>query len=427
MVAQETGTNPFISTQKSDSELQVGLHPLVLLTVSDYITRHTLREQTCPIVGAILGQQDGNKITMEHAFECLTQSLPNGDLSLDQDWFTDRLDQMKLVHKDRNLDLVGWYTLLPRTGPDQQVLQLHDQILAINESAALLALHPEDIAAATGSKLPLTIYETVLESDEQRQIQSTGGDEEMKDSGDEATPGSLRRKFRELSYSVETAEDEMISMDFVARGGANAGVAGDQRRMVDDPTNRKKPSVSSVQVDIKGKRRAVSKDEEEEETKDAAEPVVLSREDEELVSTLTAKANAIKMLSARIQLIAKYLEGLPPSHLSEDLEGTVPEANEQARGLTAPSPVLLRSIQALVNRIPLLIPSSTEAFQHDMLSEANDVHIMSLLNDVLQSANELRDIGRKFIVVDQAKPRKGDNFSMVGQQQMLSTAGDIMS
>lgn len=94
-MASEMETNPLISTQKSDSELHVGLHPLVLLTVSDYITRHTLRGQTCPIVGAILGQQNGTKITMEHAFECLTQSLPNGDLSLDQDWFTNRLDQSK--------------------------------------------------------------------------------------------------------------------------------------------------------------------------------------------------------------------------------------------------------------------------------------------------------------------------------------------
>ncbi|EHA54574.1 hypothetical protein MGG_01432 [Pyricularia oryzae 70-15] len=421
-MASEMETNPLISTQKSDSELHVGLHPLVLLTVSDYITRHTLRGQTCSIVGAILGQQNGTKITMEHAFECLTQSLPNGDLSLDQDWFTNRLDQMKLVHKDRNLDLVGWFTLLPRAGPDQRLLQLHNQILAVNESAALLALHPEDIAAAAGSKLPVTIYETVLESDDQRQNQSTGGDEEMKDSGNESAETSLKPRFRELPYSVETAEDEMISMAFVARGGANAGTT----TVVDDPANRKKSSVSSVQVDTKGKRRAVTKEEEEEET-GAAEPVPLSREDEELVSTLTAKANAIKMLSARIQLITKYLEGLPPSYLSGDQSRSALDVSHQTSGTTSPSPVLLRSIQALVNRIPLLIPSSTEAFKQDMLSEANDVQIVSLLNDVLQSVNELRDVGKKFHVVELAKPRKGDNSSLLGIQQQMSTAGDIMS
>lgn len=329
---------------------------------------------------------------------------------------------VKLVHKDRNLDLVGWFTLLPRGGPDQRLLQLHNQILAVNESAALLALHPEDIAAAAGSKLPVTIYETVLESDDQRQNQSTGGDEEMKDSGNESAETSLKSRFRELPYSVETAEDEMISMAFVARGGANAGTA----TVVDDPANRKKSSVSSVQVDTKGKRRAVTKEEEEEET-GAAEPVPLSREDEELVSTLTAKANAIKMLSARIQLITKYLEGLPPSYLSGDHSRSALDVSHQTSGTTSPSPVLLRSIQALVNRIPLLIPSSTEAFKQDMLSEANDVQIVSLLNDVLQSVNELRDVGKKFHVVELAKPRKGDNSSLLGIQQQMSTAGDIMS
>jgi COP9 signalosome complex subunit 6 len=32
----------------------------------------------------------------------------------------------------------------------------------------------------------------------------------------------LNLKFRELPYSVETGEAEMISVDFVARGGGNA-------------------------------------------------------------------------------------------------------------------------------------------------------------------------------------------------------------
>ena len=64
--------NPLISSQTS-SQQQAILHPLVLLTISDYITRHTLREQTGPIVGAVLGQQNGREITMEHAIECHTE------------------------------------------------------------------------------------------------------------------------------------------------------------------------------------------------------------------------------------------------------------------------------------------------------------------------------------------------------------------
>ena len=92
-MAVETPLNPLLSSQKSsDSGLQVALHPLVLLTISDYVTRHTLRQQTGPIVGALLGQQNGREITIEHAFDCLLVEV-EGEIILNQAWFEDRLQQ----------------------------------------------------------------------------------------------------------------------------------------------------------------------------------------------------------------------------------------------------------------------------------------------------------------------------------------------
>jgi COP9 signalosome complex subunit 6 len=85
--------NPLLSTQKSsDSGLQVALHPLVLLTISDYITRHTLRNQKGPVVGALLGQQNGREISIEHAFECLCLVVDD-EVVLHKAWFEDRLQQ----------------------------------------------------------------------------------------------------------------------------------------------------------------------------------------------------------------------------------------------------------------------------------------------------------------------------------------------
>lgn len=87
-------SNPLLSTQKS-SQLQAVLHPLVLLTISDYITRHTLREQKGPIIGALLGQQNGREITIEHAFECHVKEAPevDGGFLIDTDKFGRRLEQ----------------------------------------------------------------------------------------------------------------------------------------------------------------------------------------------------------------------------------------------------------------------------------------------------------------------------------------------
>lgn len=89
--------NPLLSAQKSDSGLHVALHPLVLLTISDYITRHTLRQQKGAIVGALLGQQNGREITVEHAFEC--RMMGGGSPYLDDEWFAVRLQQSELAQR----------------------------------------------------------------------------------------------------------------------------------------------------------------------------------------------------------------------------------------------------------------------------------------------------------------------------------------
>ncbi|KAI1850124.1 hypothetical protein JX266_004503 [Neoarthrinium moseri] len=404
--------NALVSSQKSsDSGLQAVLHPLVLLTISDYITRHTLREQTCPIAGALLGQQNGREITIEHAFECATKVDDNGNAVLDAAWFAQRLDQMRTIHKSPQLDLVGWYTLLPKAGPTPAILPIHNWILSEhNESSLLLAFHPEEaVDQSVGSRLPLTIYESNYEVDEPKGDQ--GEDKEMRD-GD----APLKLKFRELPYSVETGEAEMISMDFVARGAGNATLV--------KPTEPSKPKGKVLQeVDNKGKRRLVDPEKKEDTTK-ASDEHMLSREDEELVASLTAKANAVKMLQSRIKLLITYLERLPPSHLSgADAPASADLAGDSH---TIPSHTILRSIQALVNRLALLVPSASGAFQQEMLSEANDVHLMSLLNEVMQSAIGIRDIGKKHGAVESAKKESRRAPRMdVESLTMGGAAGDL--
>lgn len=89
-----------LSQKSSDSGLHLQLHPLVLLTISDHITRHAARSQQGPIIGALLGQQNGREITVEHAFECVVVEGPNGEAQLPNDWFVDRVKQCKDLHSD---------------------------------------------------------------------------------------------------------------------------------------------------------------------------------------------------------------------------------------------------------------------------------------------------------------------------------------
>ncbi|KAL8744693.1 MAG: hypothetical protein Q9190_003092 [Brigantiaea leucoxantha] len=215
-----------VSSQKaSDSGLQIHLHPLVLLTVSDLITRHTLRRQVGPIAGALIGQQNGRDITLEHAFECQVLLGNNNLVTLNRSWFANRLQQYKDVHKAPALELMGWFTTAPVSGPEAEHVPIHQLFMDLyNETAVLLAFHPTIVlrGASIGGKLPLTIYESVYESTQtggKAPEQEADGDRKMDLDGQE---GPLDLRFRELQYSIETSEAEMIGVDFVAKGSGNA-------------------------------------------------------------------------------------------------------------------------------------------------------------------------------------------------------------
>ncbi|KAF7560506.1 hypothetical protein G7046_g3646 [Stylonectria norvegica] len=408
--------NLLLSSQKS-SELQAILHPLVLLTISDYITRHTLREQKGPIIGALLGQQNGREITIEHAIEAHTRLAPEveGGYLLDAEKFGARLEQMITVHKDRQLDFVGWYTLLPSSGPTPTVVPIHHQVLqGWNESAVLLGFHPEEVLNhSVGGKLPLTIYESNYEVDDPKAEQD-GEDRKM----DDGEP-TLKLKFRELPYSVETDETEMISMNYVAGGGGNAATTA---------TKDDKPA-RSVESNGKGKRRLVESPQEDEKKEAGTDDdVALTPEEDEMIAALTAKANAIKMLHARIRLLGTYLDRLPPSFVNPDMADAEAEAERMETDNTTPSLTVLRQIQALVSRLDLVIPSDEASFESEMLHEANDVNLVGLLNGIMQSLNQAREVGKKFHVVELAKAsssRRGQDYGP-GSYNMPSTVDNLM-
>lgn len=302
---------------------------------------------------------------------------------------------------------------MPTSGPRNIHLPIHRQILeTYNESALLLAFHPEEIQSGTsGGKLPLTIYESVYEAD--TGSTSPGEDKEMTDAstGDALTEqDKLSLRFKELPYTVETGEAEMIAVDGVARTGGNATAV--------DSTVKK--SVPKSPGGLKGPSK---------NHKSKMEQNVLSQSDEELIASLTAKANAIKMLQSRINLIAVYLQNLPPSYTDDSVpEGVEPDSKSY-------SPVnhsVLRMIQALLNRLSLIIPADSIAFEREMLAEKNDVSLVSLLNGLTESIQSIRNTGKKYSAIEQGKASKmkkdggGTHPNMWESGGGNSVAGDLM-
>ncbi|KAI9659284.1 MAG: hypothetical protein M1821_001542 [Bathelium mastoideum] len=353
----ELELNPLLSTGRApDTALQVQLHPLVLLTISDYLTRHTLRQLDSPLIGAILDRE---------------------------------------VHKAPALDLVGGFVLGPTTGPVPAHLPVTQQLLHVNEAATLLLFHPSSVSdeSSTGGKLPISVYEAFYEPGSENEDKST----QLEKVG---MGRQLKLKYRQLDYSMDAGEAEMIGMDFVARGAGNAAAVASTAPI--KPTN-----VADVS---KGKGRALTglagDDGQKTET-------VLSAEDEELLAQLTAKANAIKMLQRRINLVKAYLTSLPPSYLSD---ASIPIssilANQHDASLPHPDHSVLRSIQALLTRLSLLVPVNRQAFALESSQQKSDVALVELLGSVTQTLQAARELGKKFAVVESGRNhgRKGTGF-----------------
>ncbi|KAK3293959.1 uncharacterized protein B0H64DRAFT_176959 [Chaetomium fimeti] len=418
--------NELLSTQKaSDSGLKVVLHPLPILEISDFIVRGYQRGLKGAVVGALLGQQNGHEVTIEHSFSCKSEKNADGLYKLDDVWFGQRLEQMKLVHKSPALDLVGWYSLVPKTGPSALHLPIHRQISALNESAVLLGFHVEDmLAPSSGDPLPITIYESNMEAEDSKEAE--GEDQEMKDA--EAAARMVLR-FRKLPYATDTGEAEMIAMQFIREGGANATVDSTEKHILEQFD--KKIAVD----DGKGKRRAVAYEESSKSKKEAStsteQPASnpdanLSRAEAEYMSALQAKYNAIKMMKSRLALIITYLQNLPSDFTSGTQ--TTAEAADLARASngqhTIPSNNILRHIQALVTNADLVAPAEQATLEREIQRETNDVNLISMVSDLVSSMNEAREAGKKFHIAESTRhTRQGramiENIAQLEQSKLI--------
>jgi len=274
----------------------------------------------------------------------------------------------------------------------------------------LLAFHPSQVQSsqASGAKLPLTIYESVYEGE------NVGdGDKSMQIDGEDQ---SLNIRFRELPYSIETGEAEMISVDYVARGGGNATA-------VEAPTAAPAPAPQSQA----GKKKKGAKHAAEAEPKPVETTSPLSPEDEDrkspydelrkkrtlidfliVIANLTTRLNAVKTLESRIRLIKAYLSSLPPSFLNSSSSNN---NNNPSESTTTPSTTttprlsypILRNIASLIAHLSLLAPQDQEAFAIESLAQSNDVALVSLLGALGRNVQGMRELGRKAAIVETAR------------------------
>lgn len=278
---------------------------------------------------------------------------------------------VKDVHKDPPLDLVGWWSTTSPNGPDASHLPIHRQLLQdYNESAIFLAFHPSQLKSdSVGAKLPLTIYESVLEGDS-----AADGSKEMQVDGEER---ALNIRFRELPYSVETGEAEMIGVDTIAKG---SGTASWTEPTVQGLTKTDKNKKESSQAELT---------QEEEECKSKLIQHFLNFRflTRLVIANLNTRLNAIRALESRISLIKSYVS-------------SVTESNDSP-STSSPhlSHTIIRNINSLIAHLSILSPRDQDAFKSEVLSQNNDVKLVSLLGQMGESVKAMRELGRKSAIV----------------------------
>lgn len=372
-----------VAAQASDSGQRVLLHPLVLLTASDLIVRHQLRQLGGPIVGILLGQQQGTQITAEHAFPA---KLDNGLLDQTDDWTNKRIAQYKEVHQNPVLEVVGWFTLCPESGPLPEHAALHKQLVSLHaENGIMLAIHAAEFKTMDGTKgkVPVSVYESIPEAE------GSAPENAMQVDGKEAAG----LQFRPVPFVVETDETEMIAINYVAKGAGSAAAVSQTSQSTS--TKAQEASQSST------KTRPADQKEAPAQTGPS-----LTLEEEDQIAGMTTRLNSVKMLQERLQLMSKLVGSSPPSYLSDQSITLSP---------TAPSPdhlAQLRNIQALLSRLSLLTPAGhgeSEALRQAGQAQSNDVSITSILSMLGQDIQELSELGRKFATVEQAKSSRNKN------------------
>ncbi|KAM9944412.1 hypothetical protein ACTFIW_010553 [Dictyostelium discoideum] len=186
-----TDANKLVLEKSANSSgLEVDLHPLVLINISDHFTRTKVQsnyQDNCRVIGVILGVQNGRNVEICNSFEMVYATVDK-QLVLDIEYLRKKYEQFKKVFP--LYDLLGWYSTGSQVSKDD--ILLHKQISEHNESPLYLML---DTDSPKSKDLPVIIYESELHivNDEPTTI------------------------FVKTPYKIQTGEAERIGVNHIAK------------------------------------------------------------------------------------------------------------------------------------------------------------------------------------------------------------------
>jgi len=187
--------------KESSGGLNLMLHPLVIINLSDHWTRARVqnRVDNPRVIGALLGTQSGRNVEILNSFE-LVYGVVNGLVVIEQKYWNTKQEQFKKVFP--TYDFLGWYST--GEGVQPQDIEVHKQVSEANESPLYLVLDPLACFKPNTKELPVHIFESELRMVEDKPMMF----------------------FAKVPHRIETGEAERIAVDHVARITPSGGSSG---------------------------------------------------------------------------------------------------------------------------------------------------------------------------------------------------------
>ncbi|CAJ1366228.1 unnamed protein product [Effrenium voratum] len=180
--------------------LDVHLHPLVLINVSDHVVRFRSAGRPERVLGALLGAQEGRRVDVHNSFE-LVSVESEGERTIDLEFFQQRLAQYMEVFP--RYEFLGWYS----TGsqPEEADRALHKKIQEVgaNENPFALLVDAEKMSqqkASQSEELPVKVYDATTHIEH----------------------GVAKVTWNEVPYIIDTLEAERIAVNHVAKSATTA-------------------------------------------------------------------------------------------------------------------------------------------------------------------------------------------------------------
>jgi COP9 signalosome complex subunit 6 len=173
--------------------LNVSVHPLVLMNISDQFTRTSVQKgKPTRVVGALFGKQDSRNVEIFNSFELPYEEVKGEGIKIIEKYVTEQLELYKNVFP--LFEFIGWYSSSTVDTPSPADEQVHKAMLAYNENPLYLILN----TAAAGlslKEIPLHLFEGGIQIVQNNSIFS----------------------FRPLSFRIATVEAERIAVEDVTK------------------------------------------------------------------------------------------------------------------------------------------------------------------------------------------------------------------